>query len=74
MLGEQVWEENGRITLQRGLDAEGPNIETSFSASGMYRTADVTDLGTYWTLPRTDGSLYGEGQDVIMTRDGEIAP
>ncbi len=45
-----------------------------FQLVGMYRTADVTDLGTYWTLPRTDGSLYGKGQGVIMTRDGEIAP
>jgi hypothetical protein len=74
MLGERVGEENGRITLQRVLDAEGPKIETSFSASGTYRTIDVTDLGTYWTLQRTDGSLYGEGQGVVMTRDGEIAP
>jgi hypothetical protein len=74
MLGEQLGEENGRITLQRVLDAEGPKIETSFSASGTYRTIDVTDLGTYWTLQRTDGSLYGEGQGVVMTRDGEIAP
>jgi hypothetical protein len=30
MLGEQVCEERGRITLQRRIGSEGPNIETSY--------------------------------------------
>jgi hypothetical protein len=49
-------------------------IETSFSASGKYKGIDASDMGTYATIPRSGGVLYGEGQGVIMTSDsGEMA-
>jgi hypothetical protein len=31
------------------------------------------ETGTYWTIVRPDGTLYGEGQGVIMTKDGKMA-
>jgi hypothetical protein len=30
-------------------------------------------LGTYWTIPKTGGALYGEGQGLLTTTDGQIA-
>jgi hypothetical protein len=69
MLGEQFVEEKGKITGQRVLDIEGPKIETSFSASGKYKGVDASDIGTYSSVPRPGGVLYGEGQGVIMTSD-----
>jgi hypothetical protein len=31
-------------------------------------------MWTYWTIPRTDGVLYGEGRGIIMTKNGtEVA-
>ena len=48
-------------------------METSFSGSAKYRGTDGTEIGTYWTIYRPEGVLYGEGQGVITTKDGEIA-
>ena len=30
-------------------------------------------IATYWSEARPDGSLYGEGQAVVITQDGETA-
>ena len=72
MLGPDLGQEHGRIIGQRVLDAKGPKIESTFSAEGTYRLIDVTDLGTYWTISRTGGALYGEGQGLLTTTDGQI--
>jgi hypothetical protein len=66
-------QEHGHIIGQRVLDAEGPKIESTFSAEGTYRTIEVTDLGTYCTIPRPGGALYGQGQGLLTTRDGQFA-
>lgn len=34
----------------------------------------ITDLGAYWQVFRPGGVLYGEGQVVMLTDDGELAP
>jgi hypothetical protein len=73
MLGAELGQENGRIIGQRVIDAEGPKIESTFSAEGIYRTIEVTNLETYWTIPRSGGALYGQGQGLLTTRDGQIA-
>lgn len=75
MLGEILGEIQGRITGSRVLPSEGPTpkIESSYQGSGKILGVEVTDMGTYWSIFRADGLLYGEGQGVVMTRDGEIA-
>jgi hypothetical protein len=76
MLGDLISEEKGKITSQRVLDVEGgqPRIETSFSATGDYRGVETTATVTYWGTPRPSGAIYGEGQGVLMSKDGkEIA-
>jgi hypothetical protein len=73
MLGIELGHEDGRIIGQRVLDAEGPKIESTFSAEVIYRTIEVTNLGTYWTIPRSGGALYGQGQGLLTTRDGQLS-
>ena len=66
-------EDKGKITSQRVLDVEGgtPKMETSFSATGKYRGVEATDMGTYWSTPRPGGAIHGEGQGVLMSKDGQ---
>src|SRR6476659_10491417 len=73
MLGDLISEEKGKISSQRVLDVEGgiPKIETSFSATGNYRGVETTATITYWSTPRPGGAIYGEGQGVLMSKDGQ---
>ena len=66
-------EDKGKITSQRILDVEGgtPKMETSFSASGKYRGVEAADMGTYSSTPRPGGAIHGEGQGVLMSKDGQ---
>lgn len=71
MLGEQIAELRGKRTARSVLSTDaGFKVEVSFEDSGKMLGVEVNDIGTYWSGPRPDGSLYGEGQGVIMTQDG----
>jgi hypothetical protein len=73
-LGELIIEDRGRITGQRVLDVEGPKIESSFTMDGKYKGEEGTDIGTYYSVLRQGaeaGVMYGEGQGVITTKDGQ---
>ncbi len=75
MLGEKLGELHGKITGYRVLPTEGgvPKVETSFEIRTLLET-ETTLMGTYWSVVRADGSLYGEcpWQGVLMTKDGEV--
>jgi hypothetical protein len=73
MLGEQLGQESGQITGMRVLPMDGgaPKIEVSIQTSGRLLDADVTNMGTYVSVVRPDGTLFGEGQGVLMTGEGE---
>jgi hypothetical protein len=75
MLGEKVGRTSGKITSQRILPTlgGGPKMETSFQASGSILGTDVKETGTYCTVVRPDGTLYGEGQGVMILKGGKIA-
>ena len=75
MLGDKIGEVKGKIMGERILDVEGPKIEYSFSANGRMKGVDITHLAKFWTIPRGNGVLYGEGQGVMTTTNGsgEIA-
>jgi hypothetical protein len=75
MLGEQIGNSKGRVTLQRVLPSEGgaPKMETSFQTTGSILGVATSETGTYWTRMRPDGTLYGEGQGILMGADGESA-
>ena len=48
-------------------------METSFQGSGSILGVDVKETGTYWRVVRPDGTLYGEGQGVMILKDGKMA-
>lgn len=73
MLGTQIGQEVGQITTTRVLPAgpDGPRVEVSFEASGRLLDADVIDMGTYVSVARPDGTIFGEGQGIVMTPEGD---
>ncbi len=73
VLGELIIEDRGKITGQRVLEIgeAGPKIESSFTADGKYKGTQGTDIGTYYSIPRLGGAMYGEGQGVITTKDAQ---
>jgi hypothetical protein len=75
MLGEKIGEISGKVTMQRVLPNLGgyPKMETSFQATGSVLGTNIKDTGTYCTVVRPDGTLYGEGQGVMITKDGKTA-
>ena len=74
MLGEQIVEERGKLTILRVLPSEGggPRVEVSFQATGKILGIDSTDMGTYCSVLGEDGVLRGEGQGIIMTGQGDV--
>src|SRR5881628_3590928 len=73
MLGEKIGETTGKITGQRTLPLEGSvaKIESSQLMTGKMLGVEVTEIGTYWSTLKEGGILYGEGQGILMTEDGE---
>ena len=72
MLGEQIGESRGKRTARRVLSVDGGfKVEVSFESIGKLLGLDVNEVGTYCSASRPDGSLYGEGQGVVLLPDGE---
>ena len=66
-IGSVQGEEEGNAAAVSAL----PKIETTFSADAKLKgIIDITDTGTYWSIVRPGGILYGEGQGFYMTKDG----
>ena len=70
-LGELIGEDRGKMTGERVLDVQEPKMETSFTMEGNYRGTLCTDVGTYTSVLREGGVLYGEGQGIVTTKDGQ---
>ena len=73
-LGDLILNESGQVTGVRVLstDSSGTNLEISLQLSGTIRGVVETTLWTYTTLTRPDGSVYGTGQGVMTTQDGDV--
>ncbi len=73
-LGDLILDEAGHVTGIRVLptDASGTNIELCLQLTGTIRGVAETTLWTYTTLTRPDGSIYGVGQGVMTTQDGDV--
>jgi hypothetical protein len=74
MLGDVISEGQGKVTGYRVLSTEGqePKVEVSFKSATRLLDVDTNEMGTYWSVVRADGTMYGEGQGVIMGREGEL--
>lgn len=71
MLGEQIGETKGRRLVRRVLCSDPPTAEVTFEDSGQMLGVPTSGMGTYTSVIREDGSIYGEGQGMNMTEDGE---
>lgn len=72
MLGDMISETSGKRIVRRVLSSEPPKVEVSFEESGAMMGVAITGFGTYESVVGPDGSIYGEGQGVISTADGEL--
>jgi hypothetical protein len=75
MQGEKIGEQTGKVTSQRVLPNQGgpPKMETSFQADAVLLGVKAKERGTYCSVIRPDGSMYGEGQGIVMGEDGSVA-
>jgi hypothetical protein len=75
MLGNLIGDESGKVTGVRVLPPQGgaPSVEVSFQASGKLHGVAATNIGTYSSVVRPDGTLFGEGSGVVTGGGGELA-
>jgi hypothetical protein len=71
MLGAQIGETKGKRIVRRVISTDPTTVEVSFEDSGQLFGVPTTGLGTYTSIIRPDGSIYGEGQGINLTPDGE---
>lgn len=76
MLGEQISEGRGKVTSQRvlpGDDYRYVKVEITFEEQGTLFGQQATNFGTYTVYERVPGQLFGTGQGIVGTKDGEGA-
>ena len=76
MLGEKIGEMTGRVIGTRvlpGDDYRYIKMEVTIQHSGTIYGAAASDIGTYVVFERAPGQIYGEGQGMLSTSDGEGA-
>jgi hypothetical protein len=71
MLGDKIGEVKGKRLVRRVLSVDPPTAEVTFEDSGKLFNIPVTGMGTYTSIVRPDGTLYGTGQGMNTTDDGE---
>jgi hypothetical protein len=69
-----IFEHRGKLIGVRVLssDAAGPKVEATTQGNSKLLGQEVNDLWTYWSVIRPDGTMYGEAQGVITTKDGLV--
>ena len=71
MLGDLFYEAKGRITSKRVLDLEGPKIESSYFLEGKMREIEVAEIGTFTSIPISDGLFFIEGKDIVTVKEND---
>jgi hypothetical protein len=75
MLGEKIGEISGKVTMQRVLPNLGGNPKDGNIFSGKWSSAGHKHK-RHRHVPdhfRPDGTQYGEGQGIMITKDGKTA-
>jgi hypothetical protein len=72
MIGEQIGESKGKRIVRRVVSTDPATVEVTFEDSGHMGGVPTTGMGTYTSIVRPDGSIYGDGQGLNMTQDGEV--
>jgi hypothetical protein len=73
-LGNLVFEDKGKVTSQRVLDIVkgGAKIEASFIRTGKMNGIDVTNTGTFWSIPIEGGVFYDGAKGTFTTIEGDL--
>jgi hypothetical protein len=70
MQGDLIFDEKGKVTSRRVLDAT--TMEISFEAQTKVKGVDGINMGTYTSTMMQDGAMYGQGQGCVMSKDGQM--
>ncbi len=74
MLGEQIGEETGKVTSRRVISVDGgTKVEVTLQGTGKLLGVETRINVTYVAGIRPDGSLYGDGQGLVIGKGGEQA-
>jgi len=71
MLGELIYQGSGKRIVRRVLSSEPVKVEVTFEGPGKVLGIDAMEIGTYTSVIRPDGTIYGEGAGVLMTTAGD---
>lgn len=72
MLGELLGESKGKRIVRRVVSSDPMRVEVTFEDEGKMLGVATTGFATYTADVCPDGSLYGEGEGGIITKDGEM--
>jgi len=72
MLGELIGENTGKRLVRRVLSTTPPTVEVSFEDTGKMLGLATTGFGTYTSVVRPDGTIYGEGQGATFSSEGDM--
>ena len=73
MLGDKIDELVAKVTGTRVVPIEGGGVKVELSIAGQGKVlgTDATELATYHSVMTPAGVMNGEGQGLIMTKDGD---
>ena len=71
MLGELIYQGSGKRIVRRILSTEPVKVEVTFEGGAKILGVEAMEIGTYTSVIRSDGTIYGEGQGVLMTTAGD---
>jgi hypothetical protein len=73
MLGELLYKLNDiHIVNQRIIDSTISKLETTITATGIFRDVPITETTTFWTMPlksEDNKVLYGEANGILSARN-----
>ena len=72
MLGEQIEETRGKRIVRRVTSTDPLKVEVTFEGAGKLLGDNVSEMVTYRSQVRPDGSLYGEGEGAYIGSGGEL--
>ena len=71
MLGELIAESTGKRIVRRVVSVDPPTVEVTFEDIGNVLGSPNNGMGTYTSVIRPDGSIFGQGQGMMMTQEGD---
>ena len=74
MIGDKIGDTKGKTTNIRSLGVTNgvAVLESSFQDDGKIHGVDVHVIGSYTSTPRMDGTIFGEGSGIMMSREGDV--